>query len=700
LIVIDDVWDTESWETIKLAFDQKNKQSRVITTTRNRQVASSEKVYELHPLPHDSSKKLFYMRLFGGEDTCPANHPEEASQRILNKCGGVPLAIITMASLLVGKSREDWLEVCSSRGFYRGGGKDNNKQVDDTVWILSMSYYDLPSYLKPCLLYLSVYPEDYEVERERLIWKWVAEGFIEKKAGSSSSLFEQGEEYFHELINRSMIQAVGDDKEVADAIFGCRVHDMVLDLIRDISNEENFITVSYDDGRRGATSSSSSSRHVVRRLAHQNRRITEEDNPVRGSMRSLVACGCDMDGWVLHSSSNKLLRVLALEECTPPSMDIGHLGKLLHLRYLGLHGTRIKTLPEEIGSLKFLQALDLEDTKISRLPQTVCLLTQLMYLRGATGVTAVPDGFLGQVTSLEELHICLPTKDDEYSQKKFMQDLGKQGEIRMLVLYGNRIELDPWMQSSLVQSLGGLYKLQTLVVRHYADGVAAAQGSWDTAKLRRRLRILNLDVLRFHRVPSCIHPARLPNLSHLQLLVVHLDEAGLRALGGLPELTYLALSLKPRSLNSSSCKATVADVVAADGFFLKLRSLKLYGWMVQLVPSEDSASVSFSIWNEGAEVVALGSTRDCTAGRVAPAIMPDLIHLEFNVPIAALYKRTDNGCCCYSLGWECLPSLHKIKACVDYDGTYTADFGKPVAEMMQAAKLHPNQPIIEMVTQF
>lgn len=161
-----------------------------------------------------------------------------------------------------------------------------------------------------------MYPEDYEVERERLIWKWVAEGFIEKKAGSSSSLFEQGEEYFHELINRSMIQAVGDDKEVADAIFGCRVHDMVLDLIRDISNEENFITVSYDDGIRGATSSSSS-RHVVRRLAHQNRRITEEDNPVRGSMRSLVACGCDMDGWVLHSSSNKLLRVLALEECTP-----------------------------------------------------------------------------------------------------------------------------------------------------------------------------------------------------------------------------------------------------------------------------------------------------------------------------------------------------------------------------------------------
>jgi ribosomal protein S25 len=282
--------------------------------------------------------------------------------------------------------------VCNFPGFYHGG-KDN-KQVDDTLWILSLSYYDLPSDLKTCLLYLSVYPEDYEIEKECLIWKWVAEGFIQKKAGSSS-LFEQGEEYFHELINRSMIQAV-DSKEFAGIIYGCRVHDMVLDLIRDLSTEENFVTVSYVDDRRGTPSSLT--RNVVRRLAHQNRRLTKEthqDNLMESSMRSLVACGCDIDGWVfVFHPSSKLLRVLALEKCRP-STDIRNLlwlehsetvrytkswdglGKLLHLRYLGLCGTRIYELPEEIRSLKFLQALDLVGTKISMLPRTVCLLTQL-----------------------------------------------------------------------------------------------------------------------------------------------------------------------------------------------------------------------------------------------------------------------------------------------------------------------------------
>jgi hypothetical protein len=64
------------------------------------------------------------MRLFQGEDKCPA------SKRIVDKCGGIPLALITMTSLLVGKSRDDWLEVCNSPSFYHGG-KDN-KQVDDT----------------------------------------------------------------------------------------------------------------------------------------------------------------------------------------------------------------------------------------------------------------------------------------------------------------------------------------------------------------------------------------------------------------------------------------------------------------------------------------------------------------------------------------------------------------------------------------
>lgn len=47
-------------------------------------------------------------------------------------------------------------------------------------------------------------------------------------------LFELGESYFNELINRSMIQPVDiDDKDMAKV---CRVHDMILDLMCSLSD--------------------------------------------------------------------------------------------------------------------------------------------------------------------------------------------------------------------------------------------------------------------------------------------------------------------------------------------------------------------------------------------------------------------------------------------------------------------------------
>ncbi|XP_066376630.1 disease resistance protein Pik-2-like [Miscanthus floridulus] len=329
-IVIDDVWDITTWNIIKSALVNNDNGSRVITTTRNRDVARMEEVYQLRTLSPDHSEKLFKTRLFGVNGEYPSNHPATASEKILKKCGGVPLAIITMASLLVGKSREDWFDVCNAHGFYRGNG---NQQVDDTEWILSLSYYDLPSYLRTCLLYLSVYPEDYEIEKDSLIWKWIAEGFVEKKRGTS--LFQQGEEYFNQLINRSMIQAVESDDMGVVFVCGCRVHDMVLDLIRDLSNKENFVTISNDG------EATSPHQNTVRRLAHQNRimqQTQQDDHMDMAQVRSLVVCSCDIERWVLLPSF-KLLRVLDLDGCIVPWkgwQGLKHLGNLLHLRYLGL----------------------------------------------------------------------------------------------------------------------------------------------------------------------------------------------------------------------------------------------------------------------------------------------------------------------------------------------------------------------------
>jgi hypothetical protein len=166
---------------------------------------------------------------------------EQVSKDILKKCGGVPLAIISIASLLAShqkhiRAKDQWHIVLNSIGH----GLTDGGNVQDMQRILSFSYYDLPSHLKACLVYLSIFPEDYEIRRGRLIWRWIAEGLIQHKK-DEDNLFELGDTYFQDLVNRSMIQPIGINDE--GKALACRVHDMVLHLIRSISRQENFVTI-------------------------------------------------------------------------------------------------------------------------------------------------------------------------------------------------------------------------------------------------------------------------------------------------------------------------------------------------------------------------------------------------------------------------------------------------------------------------
>ncbi|CAN6280465.1 unnamed protein product, partial [Urochloa humidicola] len=658
-----------------------------IITTRNRDVANTKEVYELRALTPDHSEKLFKTRLFGVNAEYPAHHPAEASEKILKKCGGVPLAIITIASLLVGKSREDWLDVCNSPGFY--GGNKGNQQVDDTEWILSLSYYDLPSYLRTCLLYLSVYREDYEIEKELLIWKWVAEGFVKKRG---TNLFEHGEEYFNQLVNRSMIQAV--ESERTGIVYGCRVHDMVLDLIRELSHKENFVTISSNDDE-----GTSPQQKRVRRLAHHNRimKQTQQDDHMdraQAHLRSLVAYRCDTESWVLHPSF-KLLRVLHLEGCSVPRE--GWLD-LLHLRYLGLRQTYgIRELPEEIGKLKFLQILDLESSGVEVLPSSICQLTQLVRLHGDRLTCAPPNGsFLRKLTSLEDLRTRIDNLNEE-SQRQFMKDLGKLSHVRVLHIVDCLCKA-AMVQSDLVNSLGNLHKLQHLQLQlHGSYGGPTTTTEWDRVVLSQHLRYLALNSVVFHRVPSCISAEHLPILRSLTLRVDHMDGSSLRVLGGLPELSELCLLMV---WSSVACTATVANITAGDGFFKKLRHFRLYRWMVQLVPNKDSTGVSFSIWNGMGGTALVGSkTKDDEYSRSAaplPVTMANLQDLQFEVPVRALYEG-GNGRCGDLVRLECLPSLRKVVVCIKCEGASVEDVEKAEAELRSAAQLHPNRPVIAIL---
>ena len=171
----------QDWDIIRCAFPPNNQQSRLIVTTRIKDVAQAclidhGSIHDMKELSDVDSRKLFFRRIFGTEDTCP---PEfiEVSSEILKKCGGLPLAIVTMASILVHQPIKQWEYV---QRYIVSESAANS--LDNMMHILDLSYKHLPHHLRACFLYLGIYPEDYTIGRDDLIDLWVAERIVVSKS--------------------------------------------------------------------------------------------------------------------------------------------------------------------------------------------------------------------------------------------------------------------------------------------------------------------------------------------------------------------------------------------------------------------------------------------------------------------------------------------------------------------------------------
>ncbi|XP_059650608.1 putative late blight resistance protein homolog R1B-8 [Cornus florida] len=196
--------------------------SRIICTSRHEGVALAlhAKFHRLRFLDENESWDLLRLKTFR-EGSCP---PElmETGKQIARKCHGLPLAIIVISGLLAknDKTLEWWKHVAGSVSSYIV--RDPEKYMDT----LALSYNHLPLHLRPCFLYFGAFPEDYEIPVRKLIWLWIAEGFIWKN--DEKRLEEVAEDYLMDLIDRSLVTV--SKTRFNGAAKACRVHDLLHDL--------------------------------------------------------------------------------------------------------------------------------------------------------------------------------------------------------------------------------------------------------------------------------------------------------------------------------------------------------------------------------------------------------------------------------------------------------------------------------------
>ncbi|KAK4437247.1 putative late blight resistance proteinR1A-10 [Sesamum alatum] len=239
LIILDDLWSIKAWEDFKLSFPDNRNGSRVLVTTRLLDVARSlsfdNHYVTVNLLDEDKSWDLLCEKVFA-QQSCPYQELEEIGREIAKGCCGLPLAIVVIGGLLSksDKTREYWEFVAENVTSFVNSGDD-----ESCLKILSLSYNSLPIHLKPCFLYMRVFPEDYTIGASKLLKLWISEGFLKPVGGKS--LEEAAEEYLKDLTDRNLILI--DERTRSGKIKTCNIHDILRELCFKESNREHLIRV-------------------------------------------------------------------------------------------------------------------------------------------------------------------------------------------------------------------------------------------------------------------------------------------------------------------------------------------------------------------------------------------------------------------------------------------------------------------------
>ncbi|PHU02119.1 hypothetical protein BC332_27370 [Capsicum chinense] len=190
LIVLDDLWESNAWDDLHSCFPSWETGSRIMVKTRNveltRYMSWRSDPYLLPFLRDEESWELLQKKVFQGE-SCPLEL-RSVGTLVDKQCKGLPFLIIMIAGILSRKEREasTWLEVAYDIG--------SHALEEGSMKMMQSSYDFLPDCLKPCLLYMGLFPKGYEIPVSDLLKWWIAEEFVpnigtlEQEETSMSSL--------------------------------------------------------------------------------------------------------------------------------------------------------------------------------------------------------------------------------------------------------------------------------------------------------------------------------------------------------------------------------------------------------------------------------------------------------------------------------------------------------------------------------
>lgn len=433
LIVIDDLWTNDAWDKLKSAFPNNKKGSRVLITTRNAAVAhytnKKTQPYYLRSLLPEESRELLRDKVFG-ENYCPEELQRYESV-ILDKCDGLPLAILVVAGILR-NNREDahwWKGVAENVHDYVA---KNDKQGHD---VIRRSYNHLPYNLKLCFLYFGVFPEYFEIPVWKLTRLWIAEGFIQHQG--LMNLEDVAEYYLQELVDRSLVM-IGQ-KRPDGRIKTCRMNNMLQDFCKKEALEENIFREikRFDESTSAPYSSSLNTRRLC-----INSHILEyfRGKPTGDYVRSFLSFPREQIQLPQEHISSipkafKLLKVLDIRSIIFTRFPAEFVYLFL-LKYIAI-SCNFKVFPEKLSTLLNLQTIIIDTSSPAlEIKADIWKMAQLRHLHTNCS-TSIPKGKEDSLinANLQTLSTISPEccKREVFERTPKLRKLGIRGRLGTVI---------------------------------------------------------------------------------------------------------------------------------------------------------------------------------------------------------------------------------------------------------------------------
>ncbi|KAI8565525.1 hypothetical protein RHMOL_Rhmol03G0266900 [Rhododendron molle] len=569
-IVIDDIWHTKAWDALKVGLPTNSEDgSRIILSSRITDVGvhagGLNSVLELQPLDPETSRKLFYKTIvFDTQNTIKIQDSpqlEHIGEQILERCGGVPLAIVLAAGMLKLKGRSEiaWKGVLEG---IQGMGQDKDEWPD----IFALSYIDLPLYLKPCFLYLGLFPEDREIRTFELISIWAAEGFI--RGSEVREVEEVGDDYLNHLIVRNLIQVV--QRRFDGRVRVVRIHDMLHSLCVREANEINFFNIRTD-----ATINCNATLKLRRVAIHGGDighylSLNRQTSRIRAMLCFLRETQWNRSVTKNLLSDSKFLRVLRIDDDYIPRSLLTEICNLRQLTYLKLSSVSPRAsveLPYAISNLKSLLTLDLRELSYGvYLPDIIWSMKQLRHILLPYICHYLP--IHRRVNCLNLFHpveFALTNLETLYGLPSllFRADwLHNLTNLRTLQVYNLTKDI---MEVLIMDVTPVSHKLETLRLHSLLENLET-----NSVNLSRHenLRKLRLRCIRMSELPQ--HDKLPPNLTKITLENIFLEKDPMDTLKKLQKLKILKLGYKSYVGKELVCSGE-------SGNFPQLEVLKVEG---------------------------------------------------------------------------------------------------------------------------